>query len=262
MLPLSHLTDFLESFAPAALAEEWDNVGLLVGERGRDVARVMTCLTISPTVVVEAIADKVDLIVTHHPLPFRPLNRLTDDKPEGRMLHKLIAAGVAIYSPHTAFDSAREGINQQLAEGLQLTNIAPIVPHATMSEIGGGRWGVFWEPITLTDLTQRAKKFLQIEQVQFVGDPQRTMQRVAVACGSAGEFLAAAREVGCDALVTGEVRFHTALEAESTEIALLLTGHYASERFGVERLAKVLSAQFPQLTIWPSHVERDPLAWG
>ena len=259
---LSRLIDFLESFAPPHLAEEWDNVGLLVGSRDRDINRVMTCLTISPNVVEEALREKVDLIVAHHPLPFRPLKRITDDTPEGRMLWQLIGAGVAIYSPHTAFDSCREGINQRLAEGLRLTNIAPLVPSEDGPDIGGGRYGVYWEAITLAELAGLAKEFLHIERVQIVGDPALPLKRVAVACGSAGEFLSAARELGCDAFVTGETRFHTCLEAESTGIALLLVGHYASERFGVERLAEVLSSQFPSLKIFSSAAERDPLNWA
>ena len=115
---------FLEKFAPPRLAESWDNVGLLVGDRRTEVRRLMTCLTVTPTTVDEAIRGRADLIVTHHPLPFSAVKRLTADTIVGRMLLKLIAAGVAVYSPHTAFDSAAEGINQRLAEGLGLTDIA------------------------------------------------------------------------------------------------------------------------------------------
>jgi len=113
---LSTICDFLDQFAPPVLAAEWDNVGLLVGDRTQKVERVLTCLTITPAVAAEAIRERADLIVTHHPLPFRPLKRLTADEPAGRLLLDLIRAGVAIHSPHTAFDSAAAGINQQLAE--------------------------------------------------------------------------------------------------------------------------------------------------
>ena len=106
------------------------------------------------------------------------------------------------------------------------------------------------------------KTFLSIDQLQFVGDPQRKLQNVAVACGSAGEFLPIARDAGCDCLVTGETRFHTCLEAEATDIALVLAGHFASERFGVERLADVLADRFPEVRVWPSQTERDPLRWA
>ena len=124
MPTIEALHAFLERFAPHRLAESWDNVGLLVGDRQAEVRRLMTCLTVTPTTVDEAIDGRADLIVTHHPLPFAAVKRLTSETIAGRMLLKLIAAGVAVYSPHTAFDSAAEGINQRLAEGLGLTDIA------------------------------------------------------------------------------------------------------------------------------------------
>src|SRR5688572_13285580 len=128
MTKLHDLCAFLERFAPARLAEDWDNVGLLVGDRERSVTRVMTCLTITPISAQEAIDEQADVIVTHHPLPFRPLKRLTTDSVPGRLLWELIRAGIAIHSPHTAFDSAAAGINQRLAAGLGLTDIQPLVP--------------------------------------------------------------------------------------------------------------------------------------
>src|SRR5262245_37456662 len=100
MTTVAELCGFLEAFAPPELAAEWDNVGLLVGDRAQKVERVMTCLTITPMAVAEAIREQADLIVTHHPLPFKPLKRLTADEPAGRMLLDLIRAGVAIHSPH------------------------------------------------------------------------------------------------------------------------------------------------------------------
>src|SRR6185295_16007116 len=126
------------AFAPAALAAEWDNVGLLVGDRAQKVERIMTCLTITPAAAAEAIREQADLIVTHHPLPFKPLNRLTADEPTGRILLDLIRAGVAIYSPHTAFDSAAAGINQQLAEGLGLIDIQPLEASEALPGVGTG----------------------------------------------------------------------------------------------------------------------------
>ena len=255
-MQIAELCQFLESFAPAQLAAEWDNVGLLVGDRQANVARVMTCLTVTPAVAAEAVRERVDCLVTHHPLPFHPLKRLTSDEPAGRLLLELIRAGVAIYSPHTAFDSAAAGINQRLAEGLSLTEIQPLVPG---EQLGIGREGRLVQPQSVAQVTTRVKQFLQIKQVQVVGDPAQSVQRVAVACGSAGELLAAACDAGCDLFVTGETRLHTCYEAEARGIALILTGHYASERFGVERLAEVLAQQFPQLRIWASRDERDPL---
>ena len=267
---------FLEEFAPPRLAETWDNVGLLVGDRQAEVRKIMTCLTVTPDTVDEAISGQADLIVTHHPMPFSAIKRLTTDTIVGRMLLKLIAAGVAVYSPHTAFDSAAEGINQRLAEGLGLKEIEPLVPCAGVPASAGsdaapakagtpaqgaGRRGRLEPSITLDELARRLMKLLDISNLQTVGDVGRPRSKVAVACGAAGEFLEAARRAGCDAMVLGEARFHTCLEAEAWGIGLLLPGHYASERFAVEALADVLGRQFPEVEVWASRSERDPLRW-
>jgi dinuclear metal center YbgI/SA1388 family protein len=262
MTTLQDLCDYLERFAPARLAEEWDNVGLLVGDARRAVQRVMTCLTITPASAAEAVAERADLIVTHHPLPFRPLKRLTNDSVPGRLLLELIAAQVAIHSPHTAFDSAAAGINQRLAEGLQLEAIQPLAPReADVDGLGSGRFGRLATATTLQEVAQRVRRFLKIDGLHQVGEDAQRIARVAVACGSAGSFLEPARRAGCELLVTGETTFHTCLEAEATGVALLLPGHYASERFGVEALAGEIAQAFPELTVWASREERDPLLW-
>jgi dinuclear metal center YbgI/SA1388 family protein len=262
MTTVADLCAFLDAFAPPALAAEWDNVGLLVGDRTQKVERVMTCLTITPAAAAEAILEQADLIVTHHPLPFKPLKRLTADQPAGRTLLELIRAGVAIHSPHTAFDSAAAGINQQLAEGLSLTQVQPLQTEPGLpSGLGSGRYGELRPQQSLGQLAARLKQFLKISGLHAVGNLTMPISRVAVACGSAGEFLDVAIERGCQVLVTGETRLHTCYEAEARGVALLLAGHYASERFGVERLAGVLASQFPALKIWASREERDPLAW-
>jgi len=251
---------FLDHFAPPTLAESWDNVGLLIGHRQQPVERLMTCLTVTPASAAEAIAAGANLIVSHHPLPFRALKRLTSDTSEGRILLELIAARVAIFSPHTAFDSAIQGINQRLADGLQLVDVAPLVPADEPGQ-GAGRAGRLSKPSSLLELSERVKTLLSIDNLQFVGDRDAPLAKVGVACGSAGEFLGPAQAAGCQCLVTGEVRFHTALEAESLGMSLVLAGHFASERFAVEQLADVLAAEFPSIKTWASQQEKDPIQW-
>ncbi len=260
MLTVADVSRFLNEFAPPALAETWDNVGLLVGRNDQPVERLMTCLTITPASAAEAVAGRADLIVSHHPLPFRPLSRLTSETSEGRLLLELIGAKIAVFSPHTAFDSAQDGINQRLANGLQLSEIGPLVPGPEPSQ-GSGRYGTLAQAITLEELTARVKQLLAIDNLQAVGSLDQPVRSVAVACGSAGEFLAPAAAAGCDCLLTGEVRFHTCLEAESLGMGLVLAGHFASERFAVEQLVDVLAGQFPHLQVWASKQEKDPLHW-
>lgn len=264
MITVAHVCRFLEEFAPSYLAAEWDNVGLLVGDDQQPVERVLTCLTITPESVAEAVERQAELIVTHHPLPFKPLRRLTTTATPGRLLLQLIRAGIAVYSPHTAFDSAAAGINQQLAVGLGLVDVLPLIPgteEGDSSNLGAGRCGRFVTPQKLGDIAAQLKRFLQIGGLHVVGNCDQEINIVGIGCGSGGSFLEPALRAGCQLLVTGEATFHTCLEAEANGVALLLPGHYASERFAVERLAAVLAQQFPKLTIWPSQREADPLRW-
>ncbi len=262
MTTLDLVCRFLAEFAPPILAAQWDNVGLLVGDRQADIRSVMTCLTVTPGTAAEAIDQKADLIVSHHPLPFHALKRLTTDTTPGRLLWDLIGHRIAIYSPHTSFDSAASGINHQLAMGLNLRAIAPLVPIDGAPEgTGSGRFGHLDRPCKLLEIAEQLKTFLGIDLIQVVGPLDRNVVRVAVACGAAGEFLEVARQADCQLLIVGETNLHTCLEAESTDVAMLLPGHYASERFAVERLAGVLADQFPELTVWASKQESDPLKW-
>ena len=126
MFTVATVVGYLDQFAPRDLAADWDNVGLLLGERSAAVERIMTCLTVTPESAAEAIAGRANLIVTHHPILFRVVKRLTDATPEGRMLLELVRGGVAVYSPHTAFDNTHGGINELLARRLALTEVVPL----------------------------------------------------------------------------------------------------------------------------------------
>ncbi len=277
MISLEAVCGQLAQIAPLRLAESWDNVGLLVGDRNRSVAKIMTCLTVTPNVVKESIREGVDLIVTHHPLPFKAVQRITTDTIAGGMLLRLIAAGTAIYSAHTAFDSAADGINQMWAELLGLHSVEPLIAASVESDSAGsegsgagsgidgsgmdgcGRFGRLHQPEQLGHLVARAAAAVGAAAPRRVGGADQLVTKVALACGSGGSFLAAARRRGCDAMITGEATFHTCLEAESLGIGLGLLGHYPSERFAMERLAQTLSDEFPDLAVWPSREEQDPV---
>src|SRR5262245_1017000 len=128
MHTVAAIVEYLEQFAPPSLAADWDNVGLLLGDRGAEVRRVLTCLTVTPESAAEAVETKTQLVITHHPILFRAVKRLTGDTPEGRILCSLVRAGVAVYSPHTAFDNTRGGINESLAARLSLVEVSGLRP--------------------------------------------------------------------------------------------------------------------------------------
>jgi dinuclear metal center YbgI/SA1388 family protein len=262
----------------------------------------MTCLTVTPESAAEAVEAGAELIVTHHPVLFRPIQRLTTASPQGRILLELIQAGVAVYSPHTAFDNTAGGINEILAGCLELVDLQPLrrregrreykvvvfVPETDLARVsdalfaaGAGHIGQYSEcsfrqsgigtffgsEATNPALGQKGRREertrarLGVSQLPMVGEPNRSVERVAIVCGAGAGFVADAARAAADVLLTGELRFHDYLEALAEQVALLLPGHYATERLGVEELATRLQKQWPDLTVWPSQRERDPVQW-
>ena len=156
MPTLEAVTAALEHLAPLRLAASWDSVGLLVAPRREAIARVLTCLTLTPEVAAEAVRERADLIVSHHPLPFRPVPRITPATGPGRVLLEVIGSGAGIWSSHTAWDSAAGGINDQLAGRLGLAHVAPMEPDAELPLVGFGRAGTAAAGCRLADLAARA----------------------------------------------------------------------------------------------------------
>jgi dinuclear metal center YbgI/SA1388 family protein len=364
MPTVADVTAYLDRFAPPPTAADWDNVGLLAGDPAGPAERVMACLTLTADVAAEAVAEKVQLVVAHHPVLFRGAKRLTPETPDGRVLLPLLRAGAAVYSPHTAFDNCPGGINDGLARRLGLANVQPLrkrdgrrecklvvfVPDSDLHKVsdavfaagagvigqyeqcsyrlagtgtffgtdttnptvgekgrreevsewrlevvvpegkvdavvaamrsahsyeepaydvyplrpqpgpGEGRVGELAAAVPLGELARTVKAKLKAGLVQLVGDAGKPVRRVAVACGAAGEFLSDALKAGADAFLTGEMRFHDCLAARHAGVGVLLPGHYATERPGVEDLAARLAEAFPETAVWPSRAERDPLA--
>ncbi|MCA9180032.1 MAG: Nif3-like dinuclear metal center hexameric protein [Planctomycetales bacterium] len=283
------------------MSESWDNTGLLLGDPAASVERLMTCLTLTPPSVAEAIESRAQMVVAHHPLPFKPISKLTTDSQTGRMLWYLARAGISVYSPHTAWDSAGRGINARLAELLELKDCQPIVPQRSMSQpsgivpetmpsgtvvshpssnqtpsaaallvkgetfaappgaVGSGRLGTLPEPASLHDLTSKLSQRVADCRPRGVNSGQ-LIRHVGIACGSGGSLLESALATGkCDLFLTGEGTFHTCLEAQAAGISLLMIGHFASERFAMVQMAAELQQAYPQLSVWASRQERDPV---
>jgi dinuclear metal center YbgI/SA1388 family protein len=261
MPTLNDVTAALRQIAPLELAADWDAVGLLVGSRRQTCERVMTCLTLTQAVAEEAASERVDLVITHHPLPFRPIARITDDTPYGSVLLTLLSAGVAVWSSHTAWDSAAGGINDQLANLLGLSGVRPILPHPELPAAGTGRMGTAPGDVSVGQLAARLATALAAPGCQAAGDASRAAGTVGIVCGSGGEMLGDLIAAGCTTLVTGEVRLHTAAEAAASGVAVIAVGHHASEHFSMVELGRRLKAQVGGLTTWASRGETDPLGW-
>jgi dinuclear metal center YbgI/SA1388 family protein len=261
MPELADVTAALDRIAPLRLAAEWDAVGLLVAPRSPSVRRVITCLTLTPEVAAETVAERADLVVTHHPLPFRPVPRITPENGTGRVLLELIAAGCGVWSSHTAWDSAAGGINDLLAASLELERVEPIEPDRDDPRVGFGRMGLAPAGESLASLAGRLASWLKADHVQIVGEQAAAAGRVGIVCGSGGDLVGQVAAAGCQTLVTGEIKLHQAIEARAAGLAVIAVGHHSSEHFALAELGRRLTAELPDLDVRNASADRDPIEW-
>jgi len=251
----------LNEIAPLELAESWDNVGLLAGDPEIRVKTLMTCLSLTDSVLGEAIQRGVKLIVVHHPIPFKPIDRITTQTTTGRILWDAIGHGIAIYSPHTAWDNAPNGINRQLAQILQLGNLRPLQisskPEFARSELGSGIVGDFASPTKLSDLWARLESAIPEIRPKCTDPEDSHVVRVGIVCGSGASLMPLALKHQCEAFVTGEATYHQSLEAQAQGVSMLLMGHFASERFAMHKLASMLQERLPSVECFASQTEES-----
>jgi dinuclear metal center YbgI/SA1388 family protein len=222
---------------------------------------VLTCLTLTPEVAAEAVRARIDLVLTHHPLPFRPIGRITPETGTGRVLLALVGAGCGVWSSHTAWDSAAGGINDQLAALTGLAQPGPITPDAIDPAVGFGRMGSAAAGTTVAGLARRLAEKLGATGVQIVGDRDRAAGRVGIVCGSGGDLIGQVAAAGCTTLVTGEIKLHQACEARAADLAVIAVGHHASEHFAMAELGRRLAAELPGLETVASREDREPIGW-
>ncbi|WP_131741267.1 Nif3-like dinuclear metal center hexameric protein [Actinomadura roseirufa] len=247
---LSHVISALEELYPPSWAESWDAVGLVCGDPGRDVGRVMFAVDPVAAVVAEALAWGADLLVTHHPLLLRPVHSVAATTPKGRLVHRMIGGGLALYTAHTNADVADPGVSDALARAVGVTGeLRPMAPADGDPRRGHGRIGELAEPVTLAEFTALAASGLPRTAwgVRAAGEPDRTVRTVAV-CGGAGDsLLGAAREAGVDVYLTADLRHHPASEfAEHGGPALVDAAHWATEWPWLADAERRLAAASPE----------------
>jgi dinuclear metal center YbgI/SA1388 family protein len=214
-LKLADLVRIFEDRYDPAWAEAWDAVGLVCGDPAADVGRVLFAVDPVAAVVDEALEWGAGLIVTHHPLFLRPVHGVPATTPKGRLVHRLITGGVALFTAHTNADVADPGVSDALARAVGLTGpLRPLSPSADDPRRGLGRVGELTEPVTLREFSARAADGLPVTAggLRVAGDPDALVRTVAV-CGGAGDsLLGAARAAGADVYLTADLRHHPASE--------------------------------------------------
>jgi dinuclear metal center YbgI/SA1388 family protein len=254
---VAELVEALERLVPRGLAEPWDNPGLQVGDARAQVSRVLVALDAGVAQIQEAASSGSQALLTHHPLIFEPLKSVRLEEPLGAALGAAVREGVAVVCAHTNLDAAAWGVSQVLAELLGLEDVSPLEPSGGEGE-GLGRVGNLPEPLGLEALAGLCRERLSAAFVRCVAGRGGAITRVAVCGGSGGSLISAALSAGAEALITGDVRYHQAREAEG-RLALVDCGHFAGERPVLARLAERLRAELGgRVEVRVSGGERDP----
>jgi dinuclear metal center YbgI/SA1388 family protein len=260
---LGEVVAALEARYDPALAEPWDAVGLVCGDPAEPVRRVLFAVDPVSAVVDEALGDGADLLVTHHPLLLTPVHGVPADDPKGRIVHRLVRAGAALFVAHTNADRAADGgVNDALAAAVGLRDPEPLEPVAPGSRAGLGRVGELAEPTSLAGLAAVVAGALPATAggVRVAGDPARPVRRVAVCGGSGGSLVGAAGGAGADVLLTSDQKHHPVSEAaEAGGPALLDVAHWASEWPWLPVAARALAADLGgRVEVAVSHRRTDP----
>lgn len=232
------IISFIEKAAQPELAEEWDNTGLLIGSGKENVKRILLSLDVTTASVQKAIEKNADLILTHHPVIFTSINRLNPDETIGRLIYLLVKNGISVYTAHTNMDNAETGVNTQLADKLGIRNTA------VMGD-GPGRFGETDKAYVMDEFTCMVKSSLNTKYVRVIGKAADAIHSAAVFGGCFDGDLEAFRKTGADVLVTGDVKYHTALYALESGLCIIDAGHFATEAVILPVLKASLNDAFP-----------------
>ena len=248
MITVEALAAYLEEKAPLALAESWDNCGVLVRGGEETVTGVLCALDVTPDTVREAHECGCNVLLSHHPVIFHPLRALAaQDVPS-----LLVRARITAVCMHTNLDKASGGVNDVLAAALALHDVETFAD-------GLGRIGMLESPASACALAERVGSLL-CTPVRYA-DAGGCICRVAVVSGAGGELAARAAKAGAQCLVTGEASHHHAIDALAAGASLIAATHFATEIGIVPVLALGLRAAFPALPVYESKTQRDPFRY-
>ncbi len=220
----------LEELSPSMYAEKWDNVGLLVGRKEKEVRRIYVVLDAKTSVIEKAIAWKADLILTHHPMIFSPLKSITADHFIGRRVLKLIQEDICLYSMHTNFDVM--GMADAAADeiGLKKRKVLDITYEDEIAKEGFGRVGMLPQIMTLSECATFIKDKFHIPSVRVFGPLDAELEYAAISPGSGKSEIEPAIRAGADVLITGDIDHHDGLDAVERGLYVIDAGHFGLEQ--------------------------------
>lgn len=249
----------MESMAPSFLKESYDNVGLMVGDKDREVKKVLLALDCTKEVIEEAKACSAQLIITHHPLLFRKPSRIVKDDLQGWKIMELIENKISLYSSHTNLDSVKGGINEELVRILGFTN-SKIIDKSDIKgyeDSGIGRIVSLDEEITLESLVDNIKEKLDIDNLR-VAKAKDTVKKIAIINGSGQDYFYSALKMGVDCIITGDTSYHFVSDYLEEGITIIDAGHFSTEWLTFLGVMKNIEEKFSEVEFVHSNKSKDP----
>ena len=258
MATVADILEFMETLAPRSMKMDWDNVGLLCGSRSTPVTKILVALDPFEHVCAEAAQWGAELIVTHHPLIFRPLPNVTDETSIGRAIIQMCRCGISAINAHTNLDQVPGGVNDVLAQTLGLSNIQVISPCGT--DENGTPWGLLRmgevEKQPLGTFLATVKDSLGCEGLRYVGGG-KPVRKIAVGGGACSGEMLDALHAGCDTFVTADIKYNQFWDAQDLGLNLIDAGHFHTENPIVAVLGSKIAEAFPEIEVKISETHRD-----
>ncbi|MBO5032951.1 MAG: Nif3-like dinuclear metal center hexameric protein [Lachnospiraceae bacterium] len=245
----------LESLSPAAFAEEWDNIGLLAGRRGKEVETIYIALDASDDVIEDAVRLGADMLLTHHPLIFKKLDRIDTDDFIGKRVYELIRNDISYYAMHTNFDVM--GMADAAADELSLKDreVLNITYEDDISKEGCGRIGRLNQCMSVAELAELVKQRFHVPNVRVYGDLGDIVEAAAVMPGSGGSYIKDALKMGADVMITGDIDHHEGIDAVSQGLTLIDAGHYGIEKLFISYMEEFIKRELPELTVYKAEIK-------
>lgn len=260
MIKVNNIINEMELLAPTYLKEDFDNVGLMVGDKNKEVKKVLLALDCTLKVIEEAKKENVELIITHHPLIFKRPSSITTDTLQGKKIIELIKNDISLYSSHTNLDSVENGLNDTIVSILGFDNSKILEKNKRDDKAGLGRIVSLKESIQLEDLISKIKKSLNINNLRVVKGKDK-VNKIAIINGSGQDFIGKAVDLGADCIITGDTTYHFASDYKEMEISILDVGHFASEQITFFNVMENLKEKFKDVEFITSTVEEDPFSF-
>lgn len=240
------IINVLELQSPPEYALEWDNVGLLVGRRNKEVKKILIAVDATASICDQAISQGVDMIITHHPMIFSKLKKVNDDTVLGNKIISLIESGIACYAMHTNYDT-KGGMAKEAANILELKNQE--VLEETLNGEGIGQIGILEKEISLKDLAQLIKDKFDLKNVLLYGNAEENVDKIAICPGSGKSVIDVAIEKKAQCLITGDIGHHDGIDAVEMGLSIIDASHYGIEKIFMKYIYNYLKGHFPELDI-------------